>query len=127
MNGDVLHSCYPSCDLFDGGSVQDYLTDVENFLDANPNEVLKALRSRRDIRPPSLAPRKTERPADTQHYDHSVKRVVIFPDAEPGGADTVDLVLPEFQMIWEAPFSVIDASFPCSIDRINGSWRTACI
>jgi hypothetical protein len=30
----------------------------------------------------------------------SVKRVVVFLDAEPDGADTVDLVLPEFQMVY---------------------------
>lgn len=26
--------------LFDGGTVQDYLTKVKTFLDANPNEVI---------------------------------------------------------------------------------------
>lgn len=29
----------------------------------------------------------------------SIKRVVVLLDAEPDGADTVDLVLPEFQMV----------------------------
>ena len=33
-------------------------------------------------------------------------------------------LLPEFEMVWETPFSVTDASFPCSVDRINGPLST---
>lgn len=54
----------------------------------------------------------------------SGKRVIVFLDA---GADTdrsVPYILPEFQMIWETPFSVTDAKFPCSVDRINGPLST---
>ena len=54
----------------------------------------------------------------------SGKRVVVFLDA---GADTdrsVPYILPEFQMVWETPFSVTDASFPCSVDRIAGPLGT---
>ncbi|KAG6864157.1 hypothetical protein C0991_011989 [Blastosporella zonata] len=49
----------------------------------------------------------------------SGKRVVVFLDT---GANTtlVDFILPEFEMIWETPFSVTNASFFCSIDRIQG-------
>ncbi|KAI0694329.1 hypothetical protein BC835DRAFT_1527677 [Cytidiella melzeri] len=49
---------------------------------------------------------------------------VVFLDA---GADTersVPYILPEFEMIWETPFSVTDASFPCSVDRIAGPLAT---
>ena len=55
----------------------------------------------------------------------SGKRVVVFLDA---GADTdrsVPYILPEFDMIWETPFSVTDASFPCSVNRIGGNLSTA--
>ena len=54
----------------------------------------------------------------------SGKRVVVFLDA---GADTdrsVPYILPEFQMIWETPFSVTDPNFPCSVDRISGPLST---
>ena len=54
----------------------------------------------------------------------SGKRVIVFLDA---GADTdrsVPYILPEFEMIWETPFSVTDSSFPCSVDRINGPLST---
>ena len=48
----------------------------------------------------------------------------MFLDA---GADTdrsVPYILPEFPMIWETPFSVTDATFPCSVDRISGPLAT---
>ncbi|KAJ6628216.1 hypothetical protein B0H10DRAFT_1991798, partial [Mycena sp. CBHHK59/15] len=47
-------------------------------------------------------------------------RVVVFLDTGADGADAVDFILPEFAMIWETPFSVTNASFPCSINRIHG-------
>ncbi|ETW82584.1 hypothetical protein HETIRDRAFT_108840 [Heterobasidion irregulare TC 32-1] len=53
----------------------------------------------------------------------SGKRVVVFMDfgAE---SDEVDFILPEFEMVWETPFSVTDASFPCSVNRIKGPLST---
>ena len=33
-------------------------------------------------------------------------------------------ILPEFEMVWETPFSVTDSSFPCSVDRIAGPLAT---
>jgi len=53
----------------------------------------------------------------------SGRRVVVFLDA---GADTsvVNFILPEFEMIWETPFSVTDPTFPCSVNRISGPLST---
>ncbi|OJT12759.1 hypothetical protein TRAPUB_10707 [Trametes pubescens] len=130
--------------LFDGGTVQDYLAKVHDFLTANPNEVLTLLftnpegASLKDLWdppfqasgiadlayvPPSLPVKQSDWPTLGELID-SGKRVVVFLDA---GADTdrsVPYILPEFQMIWETPFSVTDASFPCSVDRINGPLST---
>ncbi|KAF7354200.1 PLC-like phosphodiesterase [Mycena venus] len=140
MNGDTLHFCHTSCALFDGGSVQDYLTNVKTFLDANPNEVLTLLFTNPEgasvstvwkpafdaagisdlaFVPPSLPVKQGDWPTLGTMID-SGKRVVVFLDAGADGADAVPFILPEFQMIWETPFSVTNASFPCSIDRING-------
>ncbi|KAJ7098940.1 PLC-like phosphodiesterase [Mycena epipterygia] len=145
MNGDVLHFCHTSCDLFDGGSVQDYLTTVKTFLDANPNEVLTLLFTNPEganvstvwkpafdaagisdlaFVPPSLPVKQSDWPTLGSMID-SGKRVVVFLDAGADGADAVDFILPEFQMIWETPFSDTNASFPCSIDRINGPLAAA--
>jgi hypothetical protein len=51
------------------------------------------------------------------------KRFVAFLDA---GADSgaVNFLMPEFQMVWEPPFSVTDPAFPCKVDRIAGPLAT---
>ncbi|KAL0959336.1 hypothetical protein HGRIS_014597 [Hohenbuehelia grisea] len=130
--------------LFDGGPVSDYLTKVKTFLDANPNEVITLIFTNPEGKsvpniwkpafdaagltslcyvPPSLPVKASDWPTLGQLID-SGKRVVVFLDSgadgngpEPG---TVDFILPEFQMIWETPFSRTDATFPCRIDRIAG-------
>ncbi|KAG6863089.1 hypothetical protein C0991_008260, partial [Blastosporella zonata] len=33
---------------------------------------------------------------------------------------SVDFILPEFNMIWEDPYSSTDPSFPCHVDCISG-------
>ncbi|EEB90866.1 hypothetical protein MPER_10872 [Moniliophthora perniciosa FA553] len=43
MDGDVLKFCHTNCDIFDGGSVEDYFGIVIKFLDENPNEVLSLI------------------------------------------------------------------------------------
>jgi len=138
-----LHFCHTSCLLFDGGTVVSYLTTVKTFLDANPNEVLTLLftnpegQSVNDVWkpafdsagitplayvPPSVPVNQSDWPTLGEMID-SGKRVVVFLDA---GANTssVDFILPEFEMIWETPFSVTDPTFPCSVNRINGPLPT---
>ncbi|KAJ3507571.1 hypothetical protein NLJ89_g6224 [Agrocybe chaxingu] len=124
--------------LFDGGKVVDCLKIVKTFLDASPNEMNNIILEDRKPRinaqitlgitpmayvPPSLPVKQSHWPTLGAVID-SDKRLVVFLDA---GADTssVSFILPEFQMIWETPFSVTDASFPCSVDRINGPLATA--
>ncbi|KAH9858526.1 PLC-like phosphodiesterase [Lenzites betulinus] len=165
MNDGVLHFCHTSCvrlaflhanmkhnsliyllqALFDGGTVQDYLTKVHDFLTANPNEVLTLLFTNPEgvslpdvwdpafqasgvaalaYVPPSIPVKQSDWPTLGDLID-SGKRVVVFLDA---GADTdrsVPYILPEFPMIWETPFSVTDSTFPCSVDRISGPLATA--
>ncbi|KAJ7347549.1 PLC-like phosphodiesterase [Mycena albidolilacea] len=140
VNDGVLHFCHTSCSLFDGGPVVDYLKTVKTFLDANPNEVLtliftnpegqspatvwKPLFDEAGITPlafvpPSIPVKQADWPTLGSMID-SGKRVVVFMDAGADGADAVDFIMPEFQMIWEAPFSSVDPTFPCKIDRIAG-------
>ncbi|KAJ7266858.1 PLC-like phosphodiesterase [Mycena haematopus] len=136
----VLHFCHTSCDLFDGGPVVDYLKTVKTFLDANPNEVLTLLFTNPEGQsplnvwkplfdeagisdlafvPPSLPVKQSDWPTLGDMIDTN-KRVVVFLDANADGADSVPFIMPEFQMIWETPFSQTDDTFPCSIDRISG-------
>jgi len=140
VNNGVLHFCHTSCDLFDGGAVVDYLKTVKTFLDANPNEVLTMIFTNPEGQspatvwkpafdeagitplayvPPSLPVKQSDWPTLGQMIDNGT-RVVVFLDAGADGADAVDFIMPEFQMIWEAPFSSTDPTFPCKIDRIAG-------
>ncbi|KAG6908102.1 hypothetical protein DXG01_006139 [Tephrocybe rancida] len=50
------------------------------------------------------------------------KRVVVFLDAGADGSDggVVDFILPQFDMVFEDPFSPTDPAFPCRVDRISG-------
>ncbi|KAI0790734.1 PLC-like phosphodiesterase [Abortiporus biennis] len=140
VNDGVLHFCHTDCILFDGGTVQNYLTTVHTWLLANPNEFLTFIftnpegASLPDVWdpafqasgiaplayvPPTVPMKQSDWPTLGELLD-SGKRVIVFLDA---GADTdrsVPYILPEFEMVWETPFSVTDSSFPCSVDRIAG-------
>ncbi|KAF5339646.1 hypothetical protein D9758_015586 [Tetrapyrgos nigripes] len=139
-----FHLCTTGCDLFDGGLVVDYLSQVKTFLDANPNEVLTLLFTNPEglsltdmwkpafdnsgvtpftYVPPHQPMKRFEWPTLGELID-SGKRVIVFMDA---GADgSVDFILPEFTMasLWEPPFDSTDPSFPCSVDRIQGPLST---
>jgi len=137
----VLHFCHTSCDLFDGGTVQDYLTTVKSFLDANPNEVLTLLFTNpegQDVQTVwdpifksagmdqlAFVPATTPNPIAQSAWPtlgemiDSGKRVVVFMDASVD-MTRVPYILDEFQFVWETPFDSTDASFPCTVDRISG-------
>ncbi|KAI0633661.1 PLC-like phosphodiesterase [Trametes polyzona] len=140
VNNGVLHFCHTSCILFDGGTVEDYLKKVHDFLTKNPNEVITLIftnpegASLKDLWdppfqasgiadlayvPPSIPVKQKDWPTLGELID-SGKRVVVFLDAGADSDRSVPYILPEFPMIWETPFSVTDPKFPCSVDRISG-------
>lgn len=142
MSNNELHFCHTSCDLFDGGTVVDYLTTVKTFLDSNPNEVLTFLFTNPEgvsipdvwapafeqsgisnlaFVPPFQPMKRSDWPTLGSMID-SGQRVIVFLDAGADGTDgaPVDYILPEFTMLWEPPFSVTDPTFPCSVNRIDG-------
>ncbi|KAJ6537223.1 PLC-like phosphodiesterase [Mycena vulgaris] len=144
MKGDVLHFCHTSCSLFDGGPVLAYLKLVKTFLDANPNEVLTLLFTNPEGLSPaavwkpifdaagisnltyvplSLPIKQSDWPTLGSMIDAGT-RVVVFLDSQADGSDPAPFILPEFSMIWETPFSVTNASFPCSVNRIHGPLAT---
>ncbi|GLB38859.1 putative PLC-like phosphodiesterase [Lyophyllum shimeji] len=142
MKNGQLHFCHTTCGLFDGGTVEDYLRKVKAWLDGNPNEVLTFIFTNPEgvsipdvwkpafdnsgitplaYVPPSRPVKRGDWPTLGQLID-SGKRVVVFLDAGADGSDggVVNFILPEFQMIWEDPFSPTDPNFPCRIDRTSG-------
>lgn len=142
QNG-VIRLCHTSCNLFDGGSLQDYLKIVKTWLDANPNEVLSLLIVNSDNQPPtaydtifkaagvdtvSFAP--TTSPLQASAWPtlgsmiDSGKRLVTFLD---NGADltAVPYLIDEFTNIWETKFNVVDpVDFDCSVNRTKGDTNT---
>jgi hypothetical protein len=142
MHNGQLRFCHTNCALFDGGPVVDYLKSVKTFLDANPNEVITFIFTNPDgasipgvwkpafdqsgitplaYVPPSRPVKRSDWPTLGQLISMN-KRVVVFLDYGADGSDggVVDFILPEFQMVWEDPFSPTDPNFPCSISRTSG-------
>ncbi|RDB16526.1 PI-PLC X domain-containing protein 1 [Hypsizygus marmoreus] len=139
VNQSFIWHFISDCLLFDGGKVVDYLKLVKAFLDANPNEVLTLLFTNPEglsvqdewkplfddasitplaYVPPTFPMKYSQWPTLGEMID-SGKRVVIFMDSSTDTSQ-VDFIIPEFEIIWETPFSVTNSSFPCSIDRIHG-------
>ncbi|KAF9481650.1 PLC-like phosphodiesterase [Pholiota conissans] len=138
QNG-VIRLCHTSCSLFDGGSLQDYLTLVKQWLDANPNEVLSLLIVNIDNLPPanydtvfkavgldavSYAPSsspiaQTSWPTLGSMID-SGKRLLTFLD-NAADLTAVPYLMDEFSNIWETEFNVVDPSFNCDVNRTHST------
>ncbi|GAA97539.1 uncharacterized protein L969DRAFT_14189 [Mixia osmundae IAM 14324] len=138
LNGS-LHLCHTSCTLFDGGTAQAYLSEVKSWLDANPNEVITILMTNPETlspavwgqayaaagldtvsyTPPTFPLPKSQWPT-LQELISNNTRVVNFLDFNADPA-TVPYIIDEFTNIWETPYDVTDSTFPCTIDRINGT------
>ncbi|GJJ13474.1 hypothetical protein Clacol_007728 [Clathrus columnatus] len=124
--------------LFDGGTVQDYLTNVKSFLVDNPTEVVTLLFTNPDgvnvtvwdsvfkaagvdqlaFIPESVPVKQSDWPTLGDLIDDG-KQIVVFMDSD-ADPDLVPYILPEFEMIWETPFDSTDSSFPCSVNRTAG-------
>jgi len=137
-----IRLCHTSCSLYDGGTLQAYLTTVKQWLDANPNEVLSLLIVNIDdlpassydpvfkavgldtmsYAPPSLTMPASQWPTLGSLID-SGKRLLTFLD---NGADltSVPYLLDEFTNIWESAFDVTDPTFDCNVNRTKGDTST---
>ncbi|TFK77308.1 PLC-like phosphodiesterase [Pluteus cervinus] len=137
----VLTLCHTSCVLYNGGTLQAYLTTVKTWLDANPNEVLSLLIVNIDNAPASaydtvfksvgldavsFAPASSPLTASSWPTLGSMidsgKRLVTFLD---NGADpSIPYLIDEFTNIWETAFDVTDPSFDCNVNRTKGDTST---
>ncbi|EST04477.1 PLC-like phosphodiesterase, TIM beta/alpha-barrel domain protein [Kalmanozyma brasiliensis GHG001] len=128
--------CHSSCELENGGSLESYLTKVNSWLAANPNDVVTLLIvnaddqsastfggafsstgiSSRAYSPSSNVIAKSSWPTLSSLID-SGKNLVVFID---NSADaSVPYILPHFSNTWENPYDQTSVPFNCSIDRIN--------
>ncbi|KAF8973628.1 PLC-like phosphodiesterase [Flammula alnicola] len=125
----VIRLCHTSCSLYDGGTLQDYLTTVKQWLDQNPNEVLSLLIVNIDNLPPSNYDAVFKAVGlDTVSYAppsspiaqsgwptlgsliDSGKRLLTFLD---NGADLTAVPY----LMDESEFDVTDPSFNCNVNR----------
>jgi len=142
MNNKQLHFCHGTCGLFDGGTVEDYLTKVKYFLDRHPNEVMTLIFTNPEnlsisevwkpifdktgftdmtYVPPQPVMSRDDWPTLGEMIE-SGKRVVVFLDngAESRTDPAVDFILPQFQMVWEDVYDPTNSKFPCKVDRTAG-------
>jgi len=140
--GGTIELCHTSCSLLDGGSLQDYLSIVKTWLDANPNEVLTLLIVNINNLPPtdydtvfravgldtiSYSPptailTEFDWPTLGSMIDAG-KRLVTFLDNGANFA-AVPYIIDEFTNIWETQFDVLDPTFDCLVNRSKGDSST---
>jgi hypothetical protein len=139
-NGDY-HLCHTSCDLLDAGLLSEWLVEIKEWLEQNPNEVVTVLLVNSDNAnaqqlgaefstanitefayvpsSPSVAPAAGSWPT-LQTLISSGKRLMVFVANMPSTQTPADLLYlqDEFTFIFENPFDQLNASdFTCTPDR----------
>jgi len=139
-SGDI-RLCHTSCILYDGGTLQDYLTKVKTWMVANPNEVVSLLIVNIDNQAPtafdtifkaagvdtmSFAPSTGTLTADSWPTLGALidagTRLLTFLD-NAANPSAVPYLIDEFTNIWETPFDVT-GTFDCSVNRTKGDPTT---
>lgn len=137
ITGAGIDLCHTSCSLFQGGAIESWLSEIKNWSDSNPTEVVTLLIVNSDSLPasqfdsafqstglsssmysPALATiPKTDWPTLGTLIDAKTP-VVGFLTLEADHL-SVPYLLDEFQNIWETPYDQTAYPFNCSIDRIG--------
>lgn len=132
---DTMYNCHSSCDQLNAGTWQSELETVQTWLQDNPYDVVTILIGNSDVRPvedfvpaitnAGLLPYVYEPEYVPQFRDQwptlgdmiiRNKRLVIFLDYE-ANQESVPYILDQFTHMFETPFSPVDQSFPCTLDR----------
>ncbi|EIW71612.1 hypothetical protein TREMEDRAFT_16423, partial [Tremella mesenterica DSM 1558] len=136
---DGIHLCHTSCDLLDGGTLENYLSSVASWVAANPNDVITLVIVNIDDLPPtSFTSAFTSSGLQRYTYSPSAaeislrdwpslgtlidsgKTVVVFMDQE-ADFTSVPWIIDEFSNIFEDAFDVTEQSFACAVNRTAGS------
>ncbi|PGG99681.1 hypothetical protein AJ79_08455 [Helicocarpus griseus UAMH5409] len=137
ING-TFNLCHSSCDILNVGTLDDYFIDVVEWLKKNPYDVVTILLGNGNFVPPTefIAPFKKSGLLDyvytppevpmglddwpnLSHFILTGKRVVVFLNYKANQAE-VPWLLDQFTQMWETPFSPVDRSFPCVVQRPPG-------
>jgi len=142
-NSGTIELCHTSCALEDGGSLQNYLSEVKLWMDGNPNEVVVLLIVNIDDLPATdFAPVFEAANVSSISYQPGVSnmtasswptlgslidngtRLVTFLDNH-ADITTVPYLLDEFSNIWETAYDLTDQNaFDCNVNRSNGDTST---
>ncbi|VUC22635.1 unnamed protein product [Clonostachys rosea] len=135
VNGSVPHFCHTSCDLLDAGPINEWLSEVTEWVASHPYDVVTILLGNGNYSHPSLYAPYIEQsgivnyayqaPYLPMSYDDwptleylivRGKRVIMFLDYS-ADQNEYPWLLDEFSQAWETPFDPTDASFPCTVQR----------
>lgn len=137
--GSGISLCHTSCTILNGGTLEDYLSNVTDWVKTNPNDVISIFIANNDNLPATqwdqgfsssglksytyapggqkLAKKNWPTLQDMISNNH---RVVVFMDYETD-IGNVNYILPEFKNVWENPYDQTKTPFNCTPDRIDGN------
>ncbi|PHH72660.1 hypothetical protein CDD82_5857 [Ophiocordyceps australis] len=135
VNGSVPHFCHTTCDLLDAGPINEWLTQVREWVDMHPFDVVTILLGNGNYSTPDLYVPYIERSgilkyayeppffpmalADWPTLEDMIlrgKRVVMFLDYM-ADENKYPWLLDQFSQMWETPFDPLDRNFPCVVQR----------
>lgn len=134
-NDSAPHFCHTSCDLLDAGPITNWLTEVREWVDQHPYDVITILLGNGNYSKPSAYAPYIEETGILKYVytppylpmglddwptleDMIIrgKRVVMFLDYE-ANQTAYPWLLDEFSQMWETPFNPVDRDFPCTVQR----------
>ncbi|KAJ6621097.1 PLC-like phosphodiesterase [Mycena sp. CBHHK59/15] len=135
----TIQLCHSSCLLYNGGTLEAYLTKVKTWMDANTEDVVTLLIVNIDnlvaskfgavfesvgldkisYAPTASALTTAEWPTLATLISNN-NRLVTFLD-NAADLTSVPYLIDEFTNVWETPFDVTDTTFDCSINRTKSS------
>jgi len=143
-NSGEIYLCHTSCALYNGGTLQNYLSTVKTWMDANPQDVVSLLIVNIDdlavsefapvfvatgLDKLSYSPPNASLPASGWPTLGSMidagTRLVTFMD---NSADftTVPYIIDEFTNIWETAYDITNTSlFDCQVNRSRADTSTS--
>ncbi|PNP49600.1 hypothetical protein THARTR1_09611 [Trichoderma harzianum] len=134
-NSSVPHFCHTTCDLLDAGPITDWLSQVAEWVDAHPYDVVTVLLENGNYSDPSIYVPYIEQTgilkytfvptvfpmslADWPTLENMIihgNRVVMFLDYK-ANQTAYPWLMDEFSQMWETPFDPVDRAFPCTVQR----------
>lgn len=132
-----LHLCHTSCDLLDAGSLEDWLTAVNYWMDQNTNEVVTILLVNSDTKPVAQFGSAFEGSGISKHgfhqtstkatgdwptlqnmIDQKTRLVTFITNIDGGDPAQYPYILDEFNYVFETAFQVTDLTgFNCTLNR----------